>query len=98
MKVVFPLPRGNATVMMGLTVGDDGSLTLLSKGRKFGDPGFYFLLIDAKGSHHARYLPSMQEYIKVFVDEEGVMRADHVLSLWRKKALHLHYRMNKVAR
>jgi hypothetical protein len=96
MKVVFPLPRGNATVLMGVTVGDDGSLTLLSKGRQIGDPGFYFLLVDAKGQHHVRYLSSMHEYITVFVDDEGVLRADHVLSLYRTKALHLHYRINKI--
>ncbi len=96
MKVVFPLPRGNATVVMGLSVGEDGSLTLLSKGKKFGDAGFYFLLVDSKGRHHARYLPSMHESITVFVDGEGVLRADHVLNLWASKALHLHYRITRV--
>ena len=95
MKVVFPLPRGNATVVMGVSVGEDGSLLLQSKGKEFGDPGFYFLLVDGKGNHHARYLPSFHESIHVYVDEEEVLRADHVLCLWRTKALHLHYRMNE---
>ena len=94
LKVVFPLPRGNATVVMSIEVGDDGSLSLVSRGKSFGDPGFYFLLSDAKGRHYARYLPSLHETIKVFKDDEGVLRADHVLNLCQSKALHLHYRIN----
>lgn len=97
LKVVFPLPRGNATVIMSVEVGDDGSLTFVSKGKRFGDPGFYFLLTDSKGRHHAKYLPTLQESIRVFVDEEGVLRADHILNLCRSKALHLHYRINPAA-
>lgn len=41
-KAVFPLPNGNATVIMSTNVGKNGELILNSSGRKFGDPGFYF--------------------------------------------------------
>jgi hypothetical protein len=43
-KAVFPLPKGNATVIMSPTVGQNGELILDSTGKKFADPGFYFLL------------------------------------------------------
>ncbi len=40
-KVVFPMPRGNATVVLRPEVGADGALLLDSSGRRFGDAGFY---------------------------------------------------------
>ncbi len=98
LKVVFPLPRGNATVIMNPHVTEEGALVLTSKGARYGDPGFYFLLTDSKGKHFVRYLPSLQESIEVFVDEEGILRADHILNLRKCKALHLHYRINPIVR
>ena len=49
-KAVFPLTKGNATVIISPSVGDKGELILDSSGRKFGDPGFYFVLRDSKGA------------------------------------------------
>ncbi len=96
-KVVFPLPRGNATVIMSVAVGQNGELKLVSKGAKFGDPGFYFLLQDAQGRHWTKYIRSFHESITVYVDDEHTLRADHVLSLWGSKALQLHYKMSPVS-
>ena len=96
-KVVFPLPRGNATVIMSVAVGKNGSLQLISRGRKFGDPGFYFLLQDSKGQHWTKYIPSFHESITVYVDDERTLRADHILNLWGSKALQLHYKMSPVS-
>jgi hypothetical protein len=39
-KVVFPLPNGNAIVLMKPEVHADGSLSVKSVGAKFADPGF----------------------------------------------------------
>jgi hypothetical protein len=97
-KVVFPLPRGNATVMMSIRVGDRGNLELTSGGQRFGDPGFYFLLVDKKQRHWAQYIRSFRERITVFVDDEGVLRADHLLTLWGWRVLQLHYKMTPVER
>ena len=49
MKVIFPLPNGNATVIMRKEVLGDGSLKLHSDGRKFGDCGFYFTVTNRTG-------------------------------------------------
>jgi len=97
-KIVFPLPRGNATVVMGARVDEQGGLELVSSGKGFGDPGFYFLLRDSKGRHYAQYIRSFRERIHVYVDDEGVLRADHTLSLWGITALRLHYKMGRLSR
>src|SRR5690606_2957478 len=71
-KVVFPLPNGNAIVIMKPEVKKDGSLLLSSHGRRFGDPGFYFVVHDRKGGARARYIQAMQESIHVFEGTDAV--------------------------
>ncbi len=95
LKVVFPLPNGNATVIMKISVLNDGSLFLASKGKKFGDPGFYFTLKNSREIFWAKYVKAMHETIKVYQDEEGVLRADHFLKIWGMYFLKLHYKMTK---
>lgn len=48
LKVIFPLPQGSATVIMRMSCDSEGNLILESKGRNYGDPGFYFLVKDRK--------------------------------------------------
>src|SRR5262245_61596966 len=45
-KVVFPVPRGSATVLLRPEVDPDGSFRLVSSGSGFGGPGFYRILDD----------------------------------------------------
>lgn len=97
-KVIFPLPRGNATVIMTPTVGPTGKLRLASSGNEYGDPGFYFLLNDSKGGHWAQYIRSFREQIDVFVDEQDQLRAEHTLTLWKRRALEIHYKMYRPGR
>jgi hypothetical protein len=92
-KVVFPLPNGNAIVVMKAEAHDDGALLLKSGGKDFGDPGFYFVVHDGGGSAWARYVKSLREEIRVYAAEESVVRADHTLWLWGIRFLRLHYRM-----
>jgi hypothetical protein len=91
-RVVFPLPNGNAVVVMRPVAKPDGSLLLISAGRGFGDPGFYFTVHGRDGRVFARYLRSFRERIHVYADD-GDVRADHVLSLWGATCLRLHYRL-----
>jgi hypothetical protein len=92
-KVVFPLPNGNAIVVMRPKIHEDGSLSVTSAGKTFGDPGFYFVVHGEDGLVWARYLQSMQETIHVYPAESGASRADHILWLWGREFLRLHYRM-----
>lgn len=96
-KVVFPLPKGSATVVMRAIALPGGGLRLLSAGDREGDPGFYFLVEDRKGAVWTHYLRCFHEVIDVYVDPEGTLRADHTMSLWGKRAYSLHYRMKKAA-
>jgi hypothetical protein len=94
-KVVFPLPNGNAIVVMKAECSPDGGLCLRSHGGDFGEPGFYFTVQDGNGIVRARYLKSMQEEIRVYAAETGTVRADHTLWIWGAEFLRLHYRTRK---
>ena len=95
-KVVFPLPNGNAIIVMRPAIHDDRSLSLTSAGDTFGDPGFYFVVHGEDGLIWARYVESMKESIHVYPAESGITRADHILKLWGKVFLRLHYRMTRL--
>jgi hypothetical protein len=92
-KVVFPLPNGNAVVVMRPRPSADGSLTIVSSGARFGDPGFYFTVVSPSRAW-ARYVRTMRETIRVYADGEFV-RADHTLTIWRTTFLRLHYRLRR---
>ena len=91
-KVCFPLPNGRAIVIMRPQVHDDGSVTVISDGSQFGDPGFYFV-VEQDGAAWARYVAAMKETIHVYEAEEDVVRADHELRIWGRVFLRLHYRL-----
>jgi len=91
-RVVFPIPNGNAIVLMRPVAAADGSLSLVSAGDGFGSPGFYFTVRCGDGVVWARHLRSLRETIRVY-SIAGEVRADHVLSLWGATFLRLHYRL-----
>jgi len=91
-KVVFPLPNGNAVVIMYPESGRDGSLSLTSAGVGFGSPGFYFTVRSGE-QIWAKYVPAMRETIRVYPDLDAQIRADHVLRFGGLTFLRLHYRL-----
>lgn len=94
-KVAFPLPNGNALVVMKPETLPDGSFQVTSAGNRFGDPGFYFTLHNGAGKYYARYVKSFRESIRVYRAESDALRADHVLTLFGLRVLHIHYRLRK---
>ncbi|RMG26724.1 MAG: hypothetical protein D6732_21020, partial [Methanobacteriota archaeon] len=98
LKVVFPLPNGNALVIMRPISHSDGSISLISKGDRFGSPGFYFVVHGTEGQIWVRYLKSLQESIRVYAVSGGECRANHVLQIWGIEFLKLHYRMRRIGR
>lgn len=90
-RVVFPLPNGNATVVLRPEARDDGSLVLHSSGSCFGDSGFYFVV---RNGDHAwvRYLPTMRESLHVYV-EGSELHTDHSFRIFGLNYLQLHYRL-----
>ena len=92
-KVVFPMPRGNATVVLRPELRPDGSLILDSSGRRFGDAGFYRL--QARDADRVRvwHIRTLVERFHVYVDDQGVLRCDHAVRFLGLPVLTLHYKI-----
>jgi hypothetical protein len=91
-KAVFPMPHGNATIFLRPEHGPDGSLRLVSIGRRMGDPGFYRLR--RSGDRLCvKYLRTLREEFHVYVDPDGVLRGDHAVRFLGLPVLTLHYKM-----
>lgn len=91
-KVVFPLPKGNVTVILRVEIQSDGSVKLISDNQYTNGPGYYRTLNLDNTFRKIKKIP-LQETIHVFEDEEGVLRTDHLFYFMRIKMLHLHYKM-----
>ncbi|MBX7082643.1 MAG: hypothetical protein K1X88_25785 [Nannocystaceae bacterium] len=87
-RVVFPLPHGNAIVALR-PVCERGRLMLLSDGRRFGDTGFYFTVVRPQGLV-ARYVRTMKERLELWVDD-GRVRAQHRFAVFGLVFLQLDY-------
>lgn len=93
-KAIFPLPNGNATVILKPSVGEKNELILNSSGKKFGDAGFYFLLNDSNGNCWSKYIKSFTDKL-IVSDEEDSLSAKQVLKLWNLKVAIFEYEMKK---
>jgi hypothetical protein len=99
-KVVFPLPHGSATVILKPLNGPDGSLKLVSKGRRFGGPGYYRIHRVNSRRLRVKHVP-IEETIHVYFAKDkgtvpaqsGVLHTVHHFKFWGLKFLTLHYRM-----
>ena len=92
-KVVFPLPEGNATAILHPEYNPQGHFRLISKGRRFGDPGFYRILELNSQQLKVRYLRSLHEEFDFYTDERGILRCDHIVRFLGVTMLRLHYRI-----
>ncbi len=95
-KVVFPLPNGNVTVILRLKLLADGSIQLISDGKRFGHSGYYRLHRNRRGVVKARMIP-IKEIIHVFEDQQQQLRTDHFFSWWGIRFLQLHYKITPKA-
>lgn len=80
-RAIFPLPNGNATVIMHPVVGAKGELILNASGKKMGNAGFYFLLNDSKGNYWAQFIRSFRTLLIVNT-ENNQLSAKHISTLW----------------
>lgn len=94
-KVVFPLPNGNAIILLRPQVLPNGGFSLVSDGKRFGDPGFYFTVVDGEsGQLWARYVRTMKEELTLQVDHEAdLIRARHRFRVFGLSFLELEYRI-----
>jgi len=92
-KAVFPLPNGNATVLMIPEVGANGELILESAGRGFGEAGFYFLLRDSRGDLWSQFVRSFRDRLTVR-EESGNLVAEQTLTLFKLRVVTFKYRIS----
>ncbi|WGF91525.1 hypothetical protein [Aequorivita marisscotiae] len=93
-KAIFPLPNGNATVILAPMVGKKGELILSSAGKQFGDSGFYFLLNDSNGKLWAKYIKSFKDRLVAKTEDEQIL-VKQTLTLWGLKVLIFEYNIRK---
>jgi hypothetical protein len=95
-KVTFPC-RGSANVYLRPIAHADGSFGLDSSGTAFGGSGFYRLV--ASGAQHwsVRYIKTLHELFRVYVDNEGILRTDHTISFLGLTILRLHYKITQAS-
>lgn len=92
-KVVFPMPAGNATVILRPSIDADGNLRLSSQGRRFGDAGFYRVLKTGADRLLVWRVTTLHEEFRVYVDDAKILRCDHSIRFLGMPVLHLHYRI-----
>lgn len=95
-KVVFPMPQGNATVVLKPRFDDAGRFSLDSSGDRFGDAGFYRVRRSRDGQLRVWRIHTLREHFVVFTDEAGTLRCDHRVRFLGFPVLHLHYRLERV--
>lgn len=93
--MVFPLPNGSISIFLRPENGVDGALRLRSPIGNFGDDGAYVLVAAPDGRRAWVRRAPLAENFDVYVDEEGVVRADHALHLWTIPVIRFHYRLEK---
>jgi hypothetical protein len=93
-KAIFPLPNGNATVLLTPSVGKNGELILDSSGKRIGDSGFYFLLRDSKGQLWSKFIKSFKDKLVVKSINDRIT-ATQTLTLWNLKVLEFEYEIKK---
>ena len=92
-KVTFPVPQGSASVYLKPSLDADGSLRLSSKAKGFGGPGFYRILKLTETTYKVRFIRTLREYFHVYVDQDEVLRTDHIVKLWGMQVIKLHYKI-----
>ena len=90
-KTVFPMPDGNATVMLR-PANDGAGLRLTSKGSGFGDAGFYRMHRSGDGFLIWR-VGRLEESFHLYVDQPGFVCADHEIRFFGVKVTTLHYKI-----
>lgn len=94
-KAIFPLPNGNATVILAPSVGINGELILDSSGKKFGESGFYFLVKDSKGSTWVKHIRSFEDQLVAWSDDDRII-AEQTMTIWGLRVLKFEYYISRI--
>ena len=94
-KVVFPMPNGNATVILRPANDGGSGMSLQSIGTQFGDAGFYRIQRSGTALRVWR-IRSLHETFRLYVDSEDEARCEHDVRFLGIRVLTLHYRIMPV--
>src|SRR5712671_2929510 len=92
-KVTFPC-NGSANVYLSPVAHPDGSFGLDSSGSAWGRSGFYRIVRSGADHRRVRYVKTLHELFRVYVDNEGVLRTEHTISFLGLSIIRLHYKMS----
>ncbi|MET9328468.1 hypothetical protein [Tsukamurella sp. NPDC003166] len=91
--VTFPLEAGNLQVFLRPHNRAGGALELASGRGPWGSDGAYITVRD-RGRDYAQRVPLHESFL-LAVDDEQVLRTDHVLRFGPATALRLHYKLTR---
>jgi hypothetical protein len=92
-KVVFPMPDGNATVVLRPENDEGSGFELVSAGRRgFGDVGFYRVQ-KMSGKLRVWLIRTLHERFRLWVDAEDFVRCEHHIRFMGFDVLTLHYKI-----
>lgn len=95
-QVTFPLPNGNAIILLRPRAIPGGGLQLISDGARFGDPGFYFTVNAGPGAVWTRYVRTMKEQLTLHVEGDAI-EGRHHFRVFGLEFLQLRYRIRPKA-
>jgi hypothetical protein len=95
-KVVFPMPNGNATVVLRPRNDDGDGFRLESIGEGWGDAGFYRVQRSGKSIRVWR-ITTLHETFRLWVDEDEQVHCEHDIRFLKIRVLTLHYRIARRA-
>ena len=92
-KVVFPMPNGNATVLLEPKNDEANGFRIESIGKGLGDAGFYRV---QKSGEKLRvwYIRTLHETFHLWVDDDDLVHCEHDVTFLGFRVLTLHYRVS----
>ena len=92
-KVTFPCD-GSTNVYLCPVAHPDGSFGLDSSSSAWGRSGFYRVVQSGPEHWRVRYVKTLDELFRVYLDNEGILRTDHTISFLGLTIIRLHYKMS----
>jgi len=95
-RTVFPLPQGNVTVILYPEAMPGGYFRFVSRGKKFGGPGYYRVHEMKNGKLKVLMLP-LRETLHLKPVNDETIDADHRFTWWNIPIVTLRFRITKNA-
>jgi hypothetical protein len=95
LRSAYPLPKGCTITFLVPHLLEANSFQLVSKGRRFGDPGYYRIHELDKDSMRVWYVRFLTETLELSVSHSDTIFVQHCFKIYGFKILTLHYKIRK---